>query len=260
MIMYWKIFLHILGVTFTFLAFAILLHVIYFPDSPLYIISIFPKELWISKFFQVSYLILFSQVLCYIHVTCVIQMQLISFSFLMTYGFICNELRLRRNPYKGYKFSDKMRTANELRINYRIIQVFYHYFMSLFGLYIVPFQGLVGQMLVHSIYSIISHRKYLDFISASITIFAILIGLGSLGFVLSFGRIVFKESKKTVSSWKWHGKWNNELDAKVMKRFVKSCKPIATGLPGYFRITHVTFLTFLRAVVKNIFRALLAFK
>jgi hypothetical protein len=259
MIMYWKILLHLTGATLTFLTIAIFFHIIYFPNSPLYIISIFPKELWISKWFQVCYLILFSQIFCYIHSTFVIQMQLIYFSLLMTYAFVCKELRLCRNPKAEYKYSDKIRRTNELRINYRILQTLYHQMMSLFGLYIIPFQGLIGQMIILSFYSIIAHRKYLNFISASITFFAIIIGLGFWGFILVFGGIMFKESKKTVKSWKWHGRWNNSLDAKIMKRFGKSCKPISIGLPGYYKITQITFLKFLRALLINIFRALLTF-
>jgi hypothetical protein len=132
--------------------------------------------------------------------------------------------------------------------------------MSLFGPIIIPFQGLIRQFVIFATYNVISQMEFLDFFSFSILIVGIVFGIGFWGLVLVFGGILFRESKKTGLSWKCHGRWKRVEDVTSMKKFVRSCQPLYIGLPGYFKVTHMTFLNFLRALVQNIFRALLTFR
>jgi hypothetical protein len=182
--------------------------------------------------------------------------------FLVVHGIICNEMKIfpKHKLNCGYNYSDKVRTFRELPLTYRTIQVLLRTGMCLYGKFFVPVQAMMGQTIVISSYLLISQKKSLELLDIFILFSGIIFAMCFWGFVLILGGIVFRESKKTVLSWKWNGRWKLKKDAAIMKKFGRSCQPICIGFPGYFKVTHITFLNFLRAVVQNIVGLLLALK
>ncbi|XP_035712320.1 uncharacterized protein LOC110855753 [Folsomia candida] len=65
------------------------------------------------------------------------------------------------------------------------------------------------------------------------------------------------DSKKTLSSWKLLENVTPR-EKKLMSKFRKTCRPFKFGQEGMFTIKRLTVLKFLRGIVKETFRAVLA--
>jgi hypothetical protein len=152
--------------------------------------SIFPKSVWASCLIRLIFFPLLAQSICFVHISFIVDIQLISLLFLIVSGMLCKDLRLfRKEKLRGeYYYSRKIRTVKELPIIYRSIQVLLNTAMSLFGPIIIPFQGLIRQFVIFATYNVISQMEFLDFFSFSILIVGIVFGIGFWGLVLVFGR------------------------------------------------------------------------
>ncbi|OXA45032.1 hypothetical protein Fcan01_20334 [Folsomia candida] len=69
------------------------------------------------------------------------------------------------------------------------------------------------------------------------------------------GRLL-ENGKKTVKSWK-EMKFHTREEKAYMTKFRKSCRPLRTGKEGFFIISRITVLKFMRSIIRGTFRAVL---
>lgn len=76
---------------------------------------------------------------------------------------------------------------------------------------------------------------------------------------LDLGRILFVNGSKTLKSWRSH-QWGSANKDKIMKRFLRSCKPILLYYGKTFTIGRSNVLTFQKNVEVGTFRSLMLLK
>jgi len=155
-----------------------------------------------------------------------------------------------------YKTKKSLRSPKCLPVAYRSIEIMHRFAVQIFGRIIIPIEALLSQFIVFCNFLLIRYWSEIDSTTR------VLLGFLTVTFeilwmaFLQYGGLFHMHAKRTIKSWTLMH-FNNQIEAKFMMRFRKSCRPLSVGTVGYYTITRVTVLRFLQGTLRKTFRALL---
>lgn len=176
---------------------------------------------------------------------------------------IQEELRLGGNSRGGKNqfrcVPDIKDDPRNVSVTYRSLLVIMKEVAAVLGWLVIPLQAIFGKMAVYSIYILIRHPP--DHVTCLIILVCIPFMVLTWVTVLKSAGRLGRVSKTCVASWKIKSHlWTSSEDRKYMVKFMKSCKPLSFGCPGFMTITQVTVLKFLQGIATGIFRLLLTLR
>jgi len=183
------------------------------------------------------------------------------FSAILIYSFhftpiLIQELRIGR---KSYRMSKNLRSLEAIQHVYRCLQVLHANVFGVFGLFLVICNATYMVTGIFYNFALIKYWNQLQLMSKSQLLLWNVMFMTFWASVLELGRFLFSKGHKVLSSWKGD-KLENRKNYKVMKKFLKSCKPIVLSYGKQFVIGRVSIFVFFRGVVRGTARALLTTK
>jgi len=163
------------------------------------------------------------------------------------------ELSIGRSSYRMH---ESIRNFSNIQIVYRSLQVLHANALSITGIYIVISNALFMVTSVYCNFVLIRYWNRLEMLSKGQLLIWSFLFIGAWAFVMELGRFLFAKGSKSLRSWNGD-KWGNVRENKLMKKFCRSCKPIAVCNGRQFVIGRVSILVFFRGVTRGTFRALL---
>ncbi|CAL8132167.1 unnamed protein product [Orchesella dallaii] len=229
---------------------------IIFPQVPACFGNIIPPE-----YFTLPVRIVHT--LYYVHMSTVIYANfsaviavLITYMFQMV-PFVLNEFRM--NGVQKYKTMRGFRTARNIMLEYRSIQILHLAFMDVFGNILIPLHFLIMKLVVFSNVVVIRyHNEMHPGVMAMLGIWSIL-GTAFWCATLALGGYVFRKSLETRRSWK-NWKWKSRFDGVIMAKFRKSCKQFMISYGNIYVIRRHSILKFMKGLTCGTFRVLLTIK
>ncbi|CAL8132175.1 unnamed protein product [Orchesella dallaii] len=171
--------------------------------------------------------------------------------------FVVNEFRL--DGVKRYRTVAKFRTAHNLMVEYRSVQILHLAFMEIFGHILVPLHFVFMKLVFYCNFVVIRHR---DEIHPAVVAMMLLWSIfGSLfwSIFLSLGGHVYAHSTVTRRSWK-NWRWESRLDGVIIAKFRKSCKIFMVNYGNTYVIKRRSILQFMKGLTRGTFRVLLTIK
>lgn len=173
--------------------------------------------------------------------------------------FYINELKLGR-PNQKYKTLPILRNnATHLRHIARAFQVLHCHDLATVGPYTLLIHSLAMLFAIYASFVLLIYWNELELYAKVPVTLGDFLAFVVWSTVIEWGRCLLEKGKKVISSWK-KGNWRGELEAKVMKRFAKSSKPLMLSYGSQFVIRNATLFNFYRGVLKGTVRALLMTK
>jgi hypothetical protein len=152
-----------------------------------------------------------------------------------------------------YLFSNRLRTVENLVLEYRAMEVLHLNMNELIGVAIIPIQATIGQSTLFCNFLLASRWSHLDPMTKCILV----TWVGSLLFLWVIGLEVAgrlnAQSLKVLGSWHFWG-WSKR-DKKLVLKFKKSCRSIGIRAGRYYCIKRSSVLCFIRGIVEGTFRA-----
>lgn len=163
-------------------------------------------------------------------------------------------------PSVRYRTSENLRSSANIRYTFRAFQLFNENAMQQFGVYL-PISQVI--LTFHPIFGGCILLRYWPELK-SLTKAAILLGGPSAMFtwlfILQAGKDLQVEGNKMLWSWrKYNVSTFNTIEAKIMRKFGKSCRPILIHYGNIFVIERMSQFTYIiKGVVWGTLRARLA--
>lgn len=170
--------------------------------------------------------------------------------------FILLEFRLGRK--RRYFAVNSLRRPPCIWVGWRTVQLLQNQINTLLGVYIAPTQAIFGQMVVTCVFMLFHYNNELSVANKiGLCVWIVLVTI-FWSLVLLMGGLVHFYGLKVIDSWKYHD-WKeiSMRDKKAMKKFRKSCRPLAIGYGNTYVIKRLTVLKFIRSLIRGIFRALM---
>lgn len=225
------------------------------PRGPLTFGELIPREYF---YWPVHLLISSSHVyLLAVIVTSVGTMGSLVFVYLAYFAFfVPQELNLDKRQYKSLP---GLREVLNLVKVYRSFQILHANALHVFGLFLVAVNSMLMTTVLYVNFTLARHwNKYSLLIKAPL-----LMGSPAIiifwAVVLDFGRIFSDGTESVLMSWKVYT-WKTRGEAKEMRKFRKSCKPIKISYGIQFVVGRLSVLKFFKGVVRGTMRALLTTK
>lgn len=183
-------------------------------------------------------------------------------TLLITYFYyltvvLTGQLRLGR---KRYFTSVILRNPENVRHVFRSFQILNANAMALIGGFILFHHAVFMLQLILILFLLARYWGTLEPLSKAPLLIGMLTLIAFWSFILGFGGFLFIKGKQVIKSWNirtWHF---GKLEDKVMKKFVKSCKPVIVSYGTQFVVKRVTLPLFLKGVARGTLRALLTTK
>ncbi len=172
---------------------------------------------------------------------------------LLVIRFVVNELRIGRPKYLS---NDFFRTPQNLQLVYRMGQILMACINGLFGKLLIPFQTIATLLFVFGSYVTIKHHDKMKIISLLMILSWALLAAFGWGCILVMGGYLHSNGQKILTSWK-KNVWKSRKERNEMKRFVKSCKPMAICYGKLFVIRRVSLMVFVRGLTRGLKRTIL---
>jgi hypothetical protein len=235
----------------------ILIHYIFFPDSNIHLLLIWMPTLlrthWITL---VLYGVLWIWLVMALYsIMAFILMVIVTYGALVV-PIVCKELV--RGKVNGYKTKWMLRLIpRHLTMEYRKIEIIHLNTNEIIGVAIIPFQALVGETVVFSNFVMLTMWEELDGITAAVFIFVTFgLTMAYAGFLEGFG-IFHKRGKELLETWRL-ARWSSKRDRIWIKKFVKSCRPLAMRSKEQFCVKRLSSLHFVQGIVVGTLSLILA--
>jgi len=190
---------------------------------------------------------------CFKNSVILIQNVLVTLIPLLKREFTSN---LKETQYRSLR---SLREVDNLIKEYLTIEYLHKRCIKFYGQGLIPSHILIGQFILYCNFTLIRHRKKLDFI---INFF--LVGSALCAFVFwvltleAAGRFQ-KDSSKSLASWKYM-KQESPFKMKLLRKYRKRFRPLVISAGEYFSIKRLHVLKFMRSIVTGTFRTLLTIK
>ncbi|CAL8085302.1 unnamed protein product [Orchesella dallaii] len=171
--------------------------------------------------------------------------------FFYAFPIIRNELRRGRPRYKTL---DILREPDHLVLNYRTLQVLVGIINTEICVVLIPAQALIIAAILVSNVSLAFQWELFTITTKIFLITVSVVFLVGWSIFLWMAGQQFRESKKTVASWKLGG-WDRRFDRMYMKRVKRACQPICFGDGKRFLLNPTKVLLFINSVNRNSFKA-----
>lgn len=246
-----------LGPSFTL---AMAFHVIFFPDCPVYLTSLFiqgiPKSLALLRMVMViPFALGYGVAVLGIGITLELHFQIMLAFIIFLTPIMSKDLRANLSYYRT---SEQLRTLSNFVHEYRCLQIFHGIAMEIYGPLIIPFHSLASLLIVMGSSVLAAQRHELDWIIFLLILEVVLLTVVVWSGVLKFGGFYHKQWLKTVGSWK-HFQWDKD-DKNYLKKFTKSCRALQIGDQSRFKFNKLSVLCYIRALTKGIVRTLLTLR
>ncbi|CAL8129116.1 unnamed protein product [Orchesella dallaii] len=176
----------------------------------------------------------------------------IIFYFFSVSPIIRDELRLGRSEYKT---TNKLREPYHLVMNYRAIQILVKTFNLELGMFFVPGQMLLTQIILVCNVSLLFQWDLFELNTKAFLALLSVTPLFGYAIFLWMAGLQYQGTVKTVNSWKL-SHWNRRQDRMYMERVKKTCFPISFGDGKRYIINPKKVLQFINSVSRNTFRAI----
>ncbi|CAL8085308.1 unnamed protein product [Orchesella dallaii] len=178
------------------------------------------------------------------------------FYFFYAFPLIRNELRRGRPQYKTI---DTLREPDHLVLNYRAFQILSGAINSDICVILIPTQAfIIAAILVSNVSLAFQWELFTITTKIFLITVSVVFLVGWSAFLWVAGQ-QFRESKKTVASWKLGG-WAKKFDRMYMKRVMRACQPIYFGDGKRFVVNPTKILLFINSVNRNTFKAFAMFR
>jgi len=254
---YLAMFLEFLGLLGCVCYVLILTILIYDPRGAVFLGDLIPQKYF---YFPVKLLVIFfhAYILLSIHTGSVaVGTATAIYSFYFA-PILIRELRIGKSR-NFYKMSAKLRRPKNIRHVYRSLQIIQANIFSFLGRFLFMCHGnfLVSTLFLNFVLirywgqlQIVTKIQFLIWTYVLMTFWAC---------VLELGRFLLTKGNKTLRSWKG-GKWKSATNNNLMKKFLRSCKPIVLSYGKQFVVGRVSVLAFFRGNMRGTCRALLTTK
>ncbi|CAL8068412.1 unnamed protein product [Orchesella dallaii] len=224
--------------------------------------AIFLGNLVPEKYYVFPIPLLVGIIQCYLYLICHIIFLLsctaiIVYSYYVT-PFLTKKLR-RRTKTNGTKNSFSLPKSKKIQHVYRCLQLLQANVFGVIGIFVVILNASYMLAIIFCNFVMIRYWSDLKIAAKSALLIWTIFFTGFWCTVMELGRFYFLKGTKTINSWKGGG-WGDPKENKLMRKFVKSCKPIVIGYGKQFVLGRVSIIVFFRGVGRGIFRALLTTK
>jgi hypothetical protein len=176
--------------------------------------------------------------------------------FVIIYPLVSHELVRGR---RSYNTGGRLRLTNNLKLEYRKLEVLHLNVMDVMGWVILPEQALMADAIMFMNYALITVGYELGGITITvIVIFAVFIMTVWVTILEACG-IYHKQAETLIESFKYgngHG-WNRK-EKLYMDKFRKSCRPLGFRSGGGFCIKRLTGVKFIQGIVVGTLRIALS--
>lgn len=166
---------------------------------------------------------------------------------------VSHDLRMRGKSRTPTHF----RTAENIRITYRTLQLLHYHHMSYTSVLLFPVHWLTSKMIMFCGSKLIKYHKVMSPVVRRMMGTWTSVGLISWVIALEQTGYMQQYSQRAISSWQRYN-WGTDEDNKLMSKFRKSCRPMVFAYGKLFVVKRITVLTFLRSIGKNMFKAYVA--
>ncbi|CAL8141263.1 unnamed protein product [Orchesella dallaii] len=232
-------------------------HIYVYPRSPLYLFSLVPSStnIYLKTIIFIINSVAFFKCCVSLLLLCVVCSHFAATFFILHY-IQCKEFNVGRLVNR--ETSDILRTFHVFPCRYRVVQLLIKYFVEIYGNILIPTQFIIAQSIICGNYTLF---RYWNEVNVVVRVFVVDVNISTVTawfIIISWSGICYKTSAKTVHSWK-NFEFKSSYERKIIKKFCRSCKPIALGCMGY-TMTSVTALKFLLSLIRGTFRTVLTLR
>jgi hypothetical protein len=174
--------------------------------------------------------------------------------FVVTYPLISHELV---RGMRSYNTNSRLRLTNNLRLEYRKLEVLHLTGMDVMGWVILPEQALIADAILFSNYALIIGGQQLGGVTTTVlVIFAVALMTGWV-IILEAAGVYHKQAETLLESFN-RGNWWHRKEKLYMDKFRKSCRPLGIRSVGGFCIKRLTGVKFIQGIVVGTLRILLS--
>ncbi|CAL8146817.1 unnamed protein product [Orchesella dallaii] len=250
--------LMVAAIIFPFSGLIVSCHYILFSHWSSYAISVLPSN-YQSTPFKIAFgvlWILFMQTIWAILLGCLLFMVTTArHTWLLLGEFHCG--KDQQNIRK--KTSNEFREIETIRFNYRKLELLHLKLTHLWREFILPMESLILMLGFFGNFTLITYTEILTPLNAVIILIWILIATSLVVLGLNFCGALYTRGFKVLSSMR-NKDWGSRINNKIMKKFVKSCRPIQIGYGRMYAIRKLSVLKYMRALTKGTMRVLLTLK
>ncbi len=220
-----------------------------YPGHPASFVQILP-----NKWYSIVIVYLFSlYIVPYCYNSLLILVETALPLILLVIRFAVNELKIGRLIYLT---NDSLRTPQNLQLVYQMSQILMTCINGLFGKLLIPVQTIATLLFIFGSYVAIKHHDKIEIISLLMVLSWSLSAVAGWGGILMLGGYLHSNGQKILTAWK-KNPWKYRKERNEMKRFVKSCKPMAICYGKLFVIRRVSLMVFVRGLTRGLKRAIL---
>jgi hypothetical protein len=173
--------------------------------------------------------------------------------FTVTFPLVCNELVRGR---RSYNTNTRLRSANNVVLEYRKLEVLHLNVMDIVGWAILPEQALIADAIMFCNYALIRIGHQLDAVTITVLIIYGMVLTIVWVTILEFAGSFHKRANTLITSFKY-GHGPNKKNRLLMDKFRKSCRPLGFRSGGGFCIKRLTGLQFMQGIVVGTMRVAL---
>ena len=156
---------------------------------------------------------------------------------------------------KQYNTINALRCPNNLPVQYRSLEVLHKNALEIAAPCIIPIQVIFTNLCLFCNFTLITQWNKMNTVTKAVLLLWTCAVLVAWITGLQFGGWMRLKSIQVLRSWYFY-EWS-KADMKYMRRFQRSCKPLAIRVGKMYCIKRNSVLTFLRGIVRGTFRALL---
>jgi hypothetical protein len=237
--------LSILSITF------VTLHFLLYPEANIYL-SFNWMPAWLrNHWFTIAlygFLWMWTQMAYWTEI--LFYMVLILSYFAVTYPLISHELVRGR---RSYNTVSRLRLTNNLRLEYRKLEVLHLNAVDVIGWVILPEQALIADAILFCNYSLITGGQQLGGVTTTVLVIFAVILMTIWVTILEAAGIYHKQAETLLESFN-RGNWLHRKDRLYMDKFRKSCRPLGFRSGGGFCIKRLTGVKFVKGIVVGTLR------
>lgn len=245
-------------------------HYVFFPDWPSYMTSLVPQQhrTWhVYVTFGMVYFVALQMIWAALTVGCIIIFTFGWFTWLVTDEYFCFPEQSRRPPqgiqakqiWSQQRAIPAFRSFELFPFKYRELEIIILNFMEVFSPIIIPLQTAIT---ILGIFCNVSLIKYNELLNAANTCLLLIWSGGGTTcalIALTFCGMTHNKSVRMLRTMRAKN-WGSKERNSIMKRFVRSCKPLSYGYGRMYIIRKISVFKFMRHLTRGTFRCLLTLK
>ncbi|CAL8146820.1 unnamed protein product [Orchesella dallaii] len=157
------------------------------------------------------------------------------------------------------KTSNEFQKIVNITFNYRKLELLHLKLTHLWREFLLPMESLVLMLGVFGNFTLITYTEILTPLNAVIILIWILIATSLVLLGLNFCGALYTRGFDVLSSMR-NKDWGSTINNKIMKKFVKSCRPIQIGYGRMYAIRKLSVLKYMRTLTRGTMRVLLTLK